>query len=124
MIKLAAVIGTLMSLGPVLGQVLLGAAMHAIGRLTRNRNMRRYGRDVALSADQHMNVIWLGLADETISSRLGRAALSGKPKLVARVLHPLVDRLALLFGDHDHCVKSAELQYNEHVELWRWHDAG
>jgi hypothetical protein len=119
---LAALVSTMYSLPPVVCQVLLGAVLHTVGHITRDRRLRKYGRNIALSADQHMNVIWLGHADETISSRIGRAALSGKPRLPARVLHPIVDRLALLFNDPNHCIKSAELHFNRKPELWRWHD--
>jgi hypothetical protein len=71
-----------------------------------------------LAVDQLMHVwisgwlyVWLGrgtlpLADETISSRVGRAAVQGKPW--ALFLESVINAIFDQFGDHDHCRRSIE----------------
>lgn len=84
--------------------------------------MGQYVFNLLLGLDQFINVVLLGDPDESISGRLGRAHLSGHPKLFVEPLRKLVDYGAKgLAGQHDHCVNSVESEdqiYSK--ELWSW----
>lgn len=69
--------------------------------------MKRYLRNLLISFDQHANC-WLGgNPDETISSRVGKAAC--QDKRWALICAALIDWLFLrLFGERDHCLMSIE----------------
>lgn len=66
-----------------------------------------YPKRVLLAIDQLGNAIFGGNEDETISSRVGRAARAGKRwGLIARAL---IDRLFIICGDEpNHCARSIE----------------
>lgn len=63
----------------------------------------RYGKAVLIGVDQLANAILGGWPDETLSSRCWRLSLAGRdwPRLV-------VDGLARIFGDRNHCRESYE----------------
>jgi hypothetical protein len=109
----------------MVAELILGATMLYCGKLFKSHKLSTHGLQLALAVDQYMNVVWLGNPDETISSRTGRAIVSGKPKwYVKYILHPFVDRAARLFGDGpDHCIRAIE--HDEHMEdqyeVWKWH---
>lgn len=62
-----------------------------------------YGKAVLIGLDQLANAILGGWPDETLSSRCWRLSLAGRdwPRLV-------VDGLARIFGDRNHCRESYE----------------
>ena len=104
-------------------QVIVGALIYWAGHLSKKDYLKQYGRDLALAADQNMNVVWLGQPDETISSRIGRAVKSGKPKwFIKYLLYPFVDLCALAFGDKNHCLNSIEEEEidDSDKDLWKW----
>lgn len=68
---------------------------------------RRYLLNLAVAADQGWNAILGGNPDETISSRVGRAALNGRP--FAAELEWLIDALFRLLGAAPgHCRRHIE----------------
>ena len=69
------------------------------------RFLRKKTFNVLIGVDQFANVLLLGKPDETISSRVGRAYLKGKP--LAKPARAIIDTLFLPFGK-DHCVKAIE----------------
>ncbi len=69
--------------------------------------MKRYLLGLLIAIDQGWNAVLLGNPDETISSRVGKAALEGKRwALIARAV---IDWLFLsLAGQSNHCAESIE----------------
>lgn len=124
MFKLLAFVHTVLYLVPCLSQVLLGYFLYLAGSLFKHKHLKLHGIQLAISADQNANVLWVGHPDETISSRIGRAIVSGKPKwYIKYLLHPFVDWCARRFGDDNHCIKAIEhhLKMETKVEIWKWH---
>lgn len=69
--------------------------------------IRRYLLNLAVAADQGWNAILGGNPDETISSRVGRAALNDRP--FAAELEWLIDALFRLLGAAPgHCRRHIE----------------
>ncbi len=66
--------------------------------------MIRWGLRVLIAIDQLINAICFGLPDETISSRVGRAAIRGNR--LALHLEAIIN--ALFFWDRDHCRRRIE----------------
>lgn len=92
------------------------------GLLIRESMIQRLGFNMLISVDQFGNVALLGDPDETISSRAGRAHLSGKPIVFASMMRKFVDKLFhVLFGERDHCVNAVEEKaYGYEKEIWDW----
>lgn len=63
-----------------------------------------YCKAVFIGLDQLINALFGGWPDETISSRAWRWELAGVRSWPRRLL----DGLALIFGDKDHCRESYE----------------
>lgn len=63
-----------------------------------------YCKAVFIGLDQLINALFGGWPDETISSRAWRWELAGVRSWPRRLL----DGLALIFGDKDHCRESFE----------------
>lgn len=63
-----------------------------------------YGKSVLIALDQLVNALFGGWPDETISSRAWRWELAGVRSWPRR----LIDGLALILGDKDHCRESFE----------------
>ena len=63
-----------------------------------------YGKALLIALDQLLNALCGGWPDETLSSRAWRWELSG-PRSWPR---KLIDGLALILGDRDHCRESFE----------------
>lgn len=63
-----------------------------------------YGKSVLIALDQLVNALFGGWPDETISSRAWRWELAGVRSWSRRLL----DGLALILGDKDHCRESFE----------------
>jgi hypothetical protein len=102
--------------------LLLGSlAIFLIGLLLKDKLLKESGFNMMLSIDQFGNAILLGDPDETISSRTGRAILSGRPKLIAKMMHKFVDKLFhVLIGEKNHCIKAVEECRKFDRELWDW----
>lgn len=80
----------------------------------------RYICNVFLGIDYFVNVLLLGDPDDSISERLGRAMLSGKPKFFVPPVFNFVNFMALhIFGQENHCQK-AVYTYPVPNELWNW----
>ena len=125
MLQIWALINACIMFPIMLGELILGATMYGLGKLFKSHKLETHGLELAIAVDQYMNVVWLGNPDETISSRTGRAIISGKPKwYIKYLLRPFVDWAARRFGDGpNHCVNSIE--HDEHMdeqyEVWKWH---
>lgn len=79
---------------------------------------------VFLGFDQMLNVFLFGFPDESISGRLGRSHIAGKPKWFARYGKIVVDWLFLtLFNERNHCLNAMEPEekFEQRPELWRWY---
>lgn len=63
-----------------------------------------YGKALLIALDQLLNALCGGWPDETISSRAWRWELSGRRSWPRK----LIDGLALILGDRDHCRESFE----------------
>lgn len=120
-------LAALLVLPALIFQVFVGAFIYLCGKLTKNEKRKQYGYQLALSADQNANAILMGFPDETISSRIGRAVFVHKKpkKFVKYLMHPLVDTLALLFDDKNHCEKAIEHSEEFHLreEVWEWYES-
>ena len=63
-----------------------------------------YGKAALIALDQLVNALAGGWPDETVSSRAWRWELAGARSRPRK----LIDGLALIFGDRDHCRESFE----------------
>lgn len=63
-----------------------------------------YGKAALIALDQLVNALAGGWPDETVSSRAWRWELAGARSWPRK----LIDGLALIFGDRDHCRESFE----------------
>lgn len=72
---------------------------------------------MVFAVDQFLSTVLGGHPDDTISQRLGRASLAGNR--TADLFRVLVDGLAGLAGESDHCVNSL---YGSTMvkEIWNW----
>ncbi len=104
-------------------QIVIGFIIYLLGQKFKSRKLKTHGINLAIAGDQNMNVIWLGHPDETISSRCGRAELSGRPKwYIKYFLRPFVDWAARRFGDGpNHCIRAIEYDEVQKYEVWKWH---
>ncbi len=69
--------------------------------------LRGWLRNVAVAVDQGCNAVLRGNPDETISSRVGRAALAGKRW--GLICEAIIDRLFRLLGEAPgHCRREIE----------------
>lgn len=77
-----------------------------------------------LSFEQNINCfLFFGFPDETFSSRLGRAHLTGRPKWFAVIGRQAVDAVFyLLFKEVEHCVNAVEHEdkFETRPEIWSW----
>lgn len=125
MLQIWALLNTFVMFPIMLVELILGATMHGLGLLFKSKKLKAHGLELAMAVDQYMNVVWLGNPDETISSRCGRAIVSGKPKwYIKYLLRPFVDKAAKFFGDGpNHCVNAIEHDENmdKQYEVWKWH---
>lgn len=69
-------------------------------------NMIRYFLNILIGFDQTGNAILGGNPDETISSRVGKAAMQGKRRAI--VIEALINLLFSLVGQRNHCALSIE----------------
>lgn len=82
----------------------------------------KYHINILVSFDQLINTFLLGHPDETLSSRLGRAIKSKKPKFFVKPLACFVDGMAwLLANEKNHVLNNIEADERPHErELWSW----
>ena len=66
-----------------------------------------------VAPDQWWNAALRGEEDETVSSRLGRAIKSGRPKWWAKLFAKFVNLIFRLVGQKDHVGISIEKRYEE-----------
>lgn len=101
---------------------LFGLLLHSIGRLFKNKELETYGIRVALGADQMGNGFAAGFPDETISSRVGRAIATGRPKAVARFLKVAIN--GIFFWEENHVIDAIEHdeEFDKRYEPWPWTD--
>ena len=99
---------------------LVGLLMHWLGDRLGNKALKTYGIAIAIGCDQLGNGFAAGFPDETISSRLGRALVSGRPKLIAKVLSRIVN--AIFFWEENHVVEAIEHaeNFDRRYEPWPW----
>jgi len=71
--------------------------------------------------DLVLNTILLGDPSETVSSRLGRAIQSGRPKWFVYPFAKVVDFIFYKFiGERNHSLYHIEYDENYKHELWSW----
>jgi len=71
--------------------------------------------------DLVLNTFLLGDPSETVSSRLGRALRSGKPKNFAVIASKIVDKVFHMgLGEKNHSVENIEHDEDYEHELWSW----
>lgn len=107
---------------PLLWQFFVGFFCFLIGKLFSDK-LRKYGFNMLLSVDQNANVVLMGFPDETISSRVGRAVASGRPKWYIRIFAPILNlAFKVIAGDKNHAIESIEHDenFNDRAELWSW----
>jgi hypothetical protein len=81
----------------------------------------KFAYNLGLGLDQFVNVLLLGDPDESLSGRLGRALMSGRPKWWVRPLAKANDWLWYVArGEVDHCLNAVELEEQHAKELWSW----
>ncbi|MFO0447771.1 MAG: hypothetical protein ACK52I_03615 [Pseudomonadota bacterium] len=82
----------------------------------------QYLYNLGLGIDQMINVLLLGDPDESLSGRMGRAMLSGKPKWWVPACVKVNDWLwFILAGEIDHSANAVEPDENPmDKELWSW----
>jgi hypothetical protein len=112
--RLISVILFLVFIVQMLPVLLVLAALHYIPAL------RIWAYNLLIGIDQFGNTIMLGSYEETISSRLGRAQLSGKPTWYARWAQISVDYVCALYGDYNHCVNAIKPGEDYSSEIWSW----
>lgn len=78
--------------------------------------------NLLISIDQFGNSLLLGSVEETISSRLGRAQLSGKPKWYAKIAQVVVDGVCGICGQKNHCINAIKSGEDYSSELWSWEE--
>jgi hypothetical protein len=78
--------------------------------------------NLGLGIDQFVNVLLLGDPDESLSGRMGRAILSGRPKWWVKPCAKANDWLWLvLVGEKDHSINAVEPEERPYEkELWSW----
>lgn len=100
---------------------LIGAfILFLMGKVSKSQILQGYSFNILYALDQFGNTLLLGDPDETISSRTGRALLSGQAKWYVYPFGWLVDTLALIFNDKNHVRKSVETHLTYEKELWTW----
>jgi hypothetical protein len=83
--------------------------------------MNQYSYNLALACSQLFNTVLLGDPDESISGRLGRSYLSGRPKWFVEPWMGAVDWFfVIVFNELNHCVNSVEYTETHDKELWSW----
>lgn len=76
--------------------------------VTKNPDLEAYNYGLWIAQDQDVNAIFLGNPDETISSRIGVAALLGSTTAI--YMSYVVDFMFYVsVGQTDHCVASIEM---------------
>jgi hypothetical protein len=73
-----------------------------------------YGYGLAASVDQHVNAVWGGHRDETISSRVGRAKAKGRGGIPLLMFAAVIDWLAIVVaGDRNHVEKYTDWSFED-----------
>ena len=108
---------------PLLYTLTVGVVTFLLGKWRKKADIKEYGFVLLLSVDQMANSVLLGHEDETISSRTGRAILSGKPKGWVKIWRRVLDKGAEWLGDDpEHSVRAVEKRFVNSDELWYWHE--
>lgn len=104
----------------LLSWALAGSVLTLIGELFNFFELKVYGIRLMIAADQMGNGFAAGFPDETISSRVGRAIHTGKPKMIARFLAVVVN--AIFFWQKNHVLESIEYDefFDDKYEPWPW----
>ena len=88
------------------------ALWNLVGWAFRSKDMSHYSVRVLVGIDQSWNAALRGEEDETVSSRLGRAIKSGRPKWGAKMFAHFVNGVfKLVAGQANHCLESIEERY-------------
>lgn len=66
--------------------------------------MKQYILNILIAIDQLANAALNGDPDETLSARAWRTEQDGK--IFGKIFRPVIDTIALLFLDFNHCYKS------------------
>jgi len=114
----------ILCLPPLLWQLLIAILLILAGTLLKNKELVRYGFNVALAVDRLANADIRGSDRETISSRTGRAIHTGRAKGYIKVWRHVLDRGASALGDApEHSLRSIEsfdFKQFEDDEFWPW----
>lgn len=88
--------------------------LNLLGVIIRSPELRHWSMRCLIAPDQWWNAALLGEEDETVSSRLGRAINSGRPKRGAKCLAHFVNGVFYLAaGQKNHCIGAIEPKYLE-----------
>lgn len=82
------------------------------GEIAMSDTMRHYSMRVLVGIDQSWNAALRGEEDETVSSRLGRAMVSGRPKWGAKMFAYFVDFIFYItVRDKNHCISNIDERF-------------
>lgn len=70
--------------------------------------VNKYILNILIAIDQLANAALNGDPDETLSARAWRTEQSGK--IFGKIFRPLIDTLAILFLDFNHCEKAYQAE--------------
>lgn len=114
------ILGSTAFVGTIAVVLAFSALVYLLGLITRSEDTKLYTINCLLSIDQFGNVLLLGDPDETISSRLGRAEVSGRPVPFAVALGKIVNKLFnIIAGQKNHILDSIEPGTFKN-EIWNW----
>ena len=86
--------------------------INLLGYLFRSKKVRLYSMNNLVAPDQWWNSALMGEEDETVSSRLGRAVKSGRPKPYAKAFAMFVNLIfRVIAGQKNHVLESIEERY-------------
>lgn len=86
--------------------------LNLVGYIIKSKELKHYAGRCLVAPDQWWNAALLGEEDETVSSRLGRALASGRPKSEAKAFAMFVNGIfRLIAGQKNHCLESIEEKY-------------
>ena len=91
-----------------------------LGILNRIPAIKSWAYNLLIGIDQFGNSIMLGSYEETISSRLGRAQLSGKAAWYAKYAQIAVDFVMECWGEDNHCINAIKPGEDYSSEIWSW----
>lgn len=104
----------------VLTSLTISLIFFLISILLRDPLAKKASFNMLIAVDQFANTVILGDVDETISSRTGRAILSGKAKWFVKYLQFFIDKIFnVIDGQRNHCINAVE-HGKTFKNIWKW----